>query len=94
MTQKHRAAIDAMNAAESQVEWLKARLAWLQLPPNKQDHDTREKWLLECGMPPAIEDAKAAAQGDYNGRILSALRSPPEPGQDAPEPVSVEGETQ
>lgn len=36
-----------------QVEWLKSRLAVLQLPFGKRDHDTREKWLLQCGMPAA-----------------------------------------
>lgn len=43
-----------------QIEWLKSRLADLQLPSGKRDHDTREKWLMECGMPaspaPQTED--------------------------------------
>lgn len=34
-----------------------------------------------------VEAAKAAAQADYEQRVLSALRSPPEPVRDAPEPV-------
>ena len=54
---------DARNAlAEivAQIEWLKSRLADLQLPASKRDHDTREKWLLQCGMPPACIEAVEA----------------------------------
>jgi hypothetical protein len=45
----------------AQIEWLKTRLASRQLPPGKRDHDTREKWLLQCGMP------AANAAGSDNG---------------------------
>jgi hypothetical protein len=45
-----------------------------------------EQKKLDVGLP-ASSDAKAAAQADYEQRILSALRSPPER-RDAPEPVA------
>lgn len=35
----------------TQTEWLKRRIADLQLPEGKRDRDTREKFLLQCGMP-------------------------------------------
>ncbi|MBC7149055.1 MAG: hypothetical protein H5U22_06715 [Rhizobium sp.] len=41
----------AASALQAQNEWLKYRLAELQLPSTKRDYDTREKWLLQCGMP-------------------------------------------
>ncbi|MGF6157823.1 hypothetical protein M2267_003082 [Ensifer sp. KUDG1] len=45
--------VPAAAVVGEQVEWLKARLAWFHLPPGKRDHDTREKWLIQCGMPEA-----------------------------------------
>lgn len=50
---------EASYTPDAQIEWLKQRLAYLQLPGSKHDHDTREKFLLGCGMPP--EDPKRAA---------------------------------
>lgn len=44
-------AVNTHATSQAQIEWLKARLANLQLPANKHDLDTREKWLIECGMP-------------------------------------------
>lgn len=44
------AAKDAeLSLLAAQNEWLKARLAFLQLPPNQ--HRRREAWLVESGMP-------------------------------------------
>lgn len=45
------AASDEIESLRLQNEWLKSRIANLQLPGNKHDHDTREKFLLDCGMP-------------------------------------------
>ncbi|QRY69155.1 hypothetical protein JVX98_13100 [Ensifer sp. PDNC004] len=57
-------AVGDRDGTAAQIEWLKARLADLQLPAGKRDHDTREKWLLQCGMPDAALSTTKPAQGD------------------------------
>ena len=56
---------DARNAlAEivAQIEWLKSRLAYLQLPANSQK--SIDEWLSECGMPAAgIAALEAQVEG-------------------------------
>ena len=41
------------NTIKNQNEWLKKRIAWLQL--GKKDYDRMDEWLTECGMP-AVEE--------------------------------------
>lgn len=48
---------NAVDAVRAQNEWLKDRLAFLQLPARRA-HE-RDQWLIECGMPTAL-----AAQGE------------------------------
>lgn len=36
---------------QAQIEWLKQRIADLQLPPKQHNYEAREKFLIECGMP-------------------------------------------
>ncbi|MGN7750598.1 hypothetical protein [Sinorhizobium sp. 22678] len=46
----------------AQNEWLKDRLAFLQLPAIRAGE--REKWLVECGMPPAASSPSSAGGKD------------------------------
>lgn len=60
-------------AVREQNEWLKTRLAEMQLPSTKRDHDTREKWLLHCGIPDASSLTPAPDLAAENERLRKAL---------------------
>lgn len=47
-------AVNAYDTLKAQNEWLKDRLACLQLPSNS--HKNIEGWLVECGMPKKGQD--------------------------------------
>ncbi len=49
-----------------QVEWLKQRLADLQLP--QKDHHRRDEWLAECGMPAPAPSSEQGGEGERKVR--------------------------